>query len=283
MLNIKILVAYHKKSLVISNDVYVPIHVGKFNSKLNLPTCIGDDVGDNISNQNAIYCEMTAAYWGWKNIKADYIGLCHYRRFLYLEEKKCKLNTLKSIFYTVIRNSRIAKFFLRDAIFNEIIIDDENIFQKKCHSSSEEIKKILVNEDIDVITPFPVILPSGNVYSYFSILGIQNINRLVEIINDSYPSYSKFMHQCLYGNKLYYANMHVMKYDIYCDYSEFIFSFLEEYKIRSLKANYCINFNEGCYSRLLGYISEILTDIYLKKLISNKKKIKEAKVLFLNN
>ena len=35
---------------------------------------IGDDTGDNISDRNPQYCEMTAQYWAWKNIKdTEYI------------------------------------------------------------------------------------------------------------------------------------------------------------------------------------------------------------------
>ena len=26
--------------------------------------------------------ELTVQYWAWKNVQADYYGLCHYRRYL---------------------------------------------------------------------------------------------------------------------------------------------------------------------------------------------------------
>lgn len=43
-----------------------------------------DDEGENISYKNANYCELTVAYWLWKNRCSTYKGLCHYRRILEL-------------------------------------------------------------------------------------------------------------------------------------------------------------------------------------------------------
>lgn len=44
-----------------------------------------DNVGDNISDKNKQYCELTVLYWAWKNDRASYIGISHYRRKFHLD------------------------------------------------------------------------------------------------------------------------------------------------------------------------------------------------------
>lgn len=77
----EILVAAHKKFNYINfDDCYKVIQVGSTNNQNKLPY-LHDDSYDNISKLNSTYCELTALYWGWKNIHSDIKGLCHYRRY----------------------------------------------------------------------------------------------------------------------------------------------------------------------------------------------------------
>ncbi len=48
----------------------------------------GDNTGDNISKKNPHYNELTALYWGWKNLDVDALGLVHYRRYLTMGHSK---------------------------------------------------------------------------------------------------------------------------------------------------------------------------------------------------
>ena len=52
-----------------------------------------DNTGDNISNQNAYYGELTGIYWIWKNHsykKSDIIGFCHYNKTLQINTNNIK-------------------------------------------------------------------------------------------------------------------------------------------------------------------------------------------------
>lgn len=80
----RIYVMTHKAIEPISNDIYLPLHVGKKGKEdLGYP---GDDTGDSISEKNNHYCELTGLYWIWKNVRCDIVGICHYRRFFVKDE-----------------------------------------------------------------------------------------------------------------------------------------------------------------------------------------------------
>ncbi len=77
-MDIKIIVATHKRYPMPKDKCYVPMHVGRA-GKDELGY-MGDDSGDNISLKNPYYCELTGLYYAWKNMNCEYLGLVHYRR-----------------------------------------------------------------------------------------------------------------------------------------------------------------------------------------------------------
>ncbi len=88
-MNIKIMVAAHKAyKMPDDRSLYVPVFVGS--ALRNIPSDMyqRDDDGKNISKKNPTFNELTALYWGWKNLKCDYIGLDHYRRYMTLGKSK---------------------------------------------------------------------------------------------------------------------------------------------------------------------------------------------------
>lgn len=83
--SVKIIVAAHKTYEMPKDKIYLPVQVGAYGKE-----SIGyqrDDEGENISELNPYFCELTGFYWGWKNLKEDYIGLVHYRRLFEMNGK----------------------------------------------------------------------------------------------------------------------------------------------------------------------------------------------------
>lgn len=91
-MKIKIIVATHKPYRMPEDEMYLPLHVGRF-GKADIGF-IGDDTGENISRKNPSFCELTGLYWAWKNLDADYIGLVHYRRHLSVKRKRDKFESI---------------------------------------------------------------------------------------------------------------------------------------------------------------------------------------------
>ncbi|MBO7721274.1 MAG: DUF4422 domain-containing protein [Kiritimatiellae bacterium] len=75
---LRVVVAAHKPYRMPEDPVYLPLQVGAAGK-----APIGfarDDDGENISGRNRNWCELTGLYWAWKNLRADAVGLVHYRR-----------------------------------------------------------------------------------------------------------------------------------------------------------------------------------------------------------
>lgn len=244
---LKILVNYHKEDRLPASDYFLPIHVGKALSKLNLGI-IGDDTGVNISGKNPNYCELTGHYWAWKNLEnIEYIGLCHYRRYFDFTGKS---------------RGRV----IRNITFDEYVkINDKY--------NSEEIVKYFDNFDIILTQPmsYPYSLKHDYCYNHI----YQDFMILEGVIKKYYSDYYEvFMDEMYYGNKLSHFNMFITKFDIFKDYSQWIFGVLDKVEKEIHVSEYTFQ------KRVFGYMSERLLQVYCKK---NKLKIKYLPVFFIDD
>ena len=225
-MNSKILVCAHKHGEFLHNDVYVPIHAGHANNNIEL-VFLRDDIGDNISVKNSNYCELTALYWAWKNMKdVDIIGLCHYRRFFNF----ANLGLLR-----------------KDMIYTSS--------WDKANVSSIDLAKILSHKDI--ILPKPLVGPYSLKHQYC----LQHIREDLDILRatilDFYPDYiSDYDHIMNDTNKLFPYNMFITRWDIFDDYCKWLFGilFLVEKKISISKYPY--------QARVFGFMGERLLNLY---------------------
>lgn len=80
--SVKIYAAAHRPCALppeIDRNIYEILQVGA-EGNAYFSEC-RDNLGENISERNDLYNELTGLYWIWKNGKEDIVGLCHYRRF----------------------------------------------------------------------------------------------------------------------------------------------------------------------------------------------------------
>lgn len=109
-MDVRLYVMTHKKIAEIADPMYIPMQVGKAGKEDF--GYLGDDTGDNISEKNSAYCELTGMYWLWKNIDCDVIGICHYRRYFTRDEKlleKSYIEKLIKEYSIIIPNSACVK------------------------------------------------------------------------------------------------------------------------------------------------------------------------------
>ena len=126
MKKICIAVACHKPSRLPVNSLLVPVQVNSANASMRMDMH-HDDEGDNISLKNPQYCELTAQYWEWKNVDADYYGLCHYRRFICFEDVKEKKNIRSQYESWSINDFTLKKYGLEDEEKMRRIIEDSDV------------------------------------------------------------------------------------------------------------------------------------------------------------
>ena len=283
-MKVQILVAHHKPGLIIKDNIYFPIQVGKaMHPEVNL--CIqGDDTGENISSKNSIYCEMTAWYWAWKNIKADYVGLCHYRRYFCLKEAP-----ILSRIFNILRYW--AYIFVGNIINPGAIVD---LFQHTETTSKKEFKKLV----LDFSTKIPNIIENGKIdviyqhpYKYINLsirrkfyeVGRFYVDLLEEIVEKYFPDFYTYLRKTLDSTTLYSCNMMIMRNEYFQDYCNTMFSILKMHEEKTSENKWCLDLlKEKSYSRVSGYLAEVITSAYIVKMKSEGKKTLEVNSVFLN-
>ncbi|WP_462174968.1 DUF4422 domain-containing protein [Pseudoalteromonas gelatinilytica] len=107
-----IFVAAHKnfEFYPLDKELYKTIEVGAYNDRGLVGFDFKDSEGDNISTLNSSFCEMTAIYWFWKNLKSDFYGLNHYRRYFTVDKKyplsKAQLENILSKYDAILPKKR---------------------------------------------------------------------------------------------------------------------------------------------------------------------------------
>lgn len=181
----RILIAMHKPYQIPKGNLYLPVQVGKALSDQDL-RMQGDDVGENISVKNLNYCELTAVYWAWKNLDADYIGLAHYRRHFCLRKKKDKWS---------------------------------------CALNGRQLRRILNTAPV-ILPKRRNYFIETNESQYLHAHHREGWDAMMEIIASDYPKYAPALNQMRKRTRGHRFNMFVMRRDYFDAYCEWLFDIL---------------------------------------------------------
>ena len=101
----QIYILTHRKSLIEENSLYTPLQIGADYNE-NIYVLKDNQLKDNISKLNPIYCDVCGIYYIYKNLlKEKYIGICGLRRYLDINENEDFDNIFKD--YDIIINNYI--------------------------------------------------------------------------------------------------------------------------------------------------------------------------------
>lgn len=217
-------VVCHKPYTVPQHPPYLPVMAGASLNDRIPEGFVRDDSGDNISERNPTFSELTAVYWLWKNKDSlcsgtdsiDSIGICHYRRY-FMSGKGRSRHLLRA----------------------------------------EEIGSLL--ERFDVILPSHrnyVIETNYSHYIHSHHACDLDITR--EIISERCPSYLSAFDTRMAMRTGHRFNMAVMKADDFDRYCEWLFDILFELERRLDISGY-----EGRDRRVFGLVSERLLDVWI--------------------
>lgn len=187
-MKITVVVATHKPYQMPIDPMYLPLYVGRA-GKVDLGY-VGDNTGDNISEKNSSYCELTGLYWAWKNLDADYIGLTHYRR--HFRGKSPEQND----------------------IFDRVL-------------TSREAETLLTKCPVLVAKKRRYYIETN--YSHFiHAHHRESVDALIQLIQEEYPAYVSACNRYFRKTSCHIFNMFIMRRDFLDRYCSWLFEVLEK-------------------------------------------------------
>ena len=177
----------HKPYDVPNEGIYLPLEVGAaLHEKPAFPT--RDNEGDNISEKNLSFCELTGIYFAYKNLEYDVLGFDHYRR--YFLDRNCQRKMRKET-------------LLREETIDRLLEDHDFILPKKRHYYIE-----------------------SNYSHYIHAHKREALDKTGEIISEVYPDYVPAFQKHMKARSGHYFNMFIGRKEVVKGYLDFMFDIL---------------------------------------------------------
>jgi lipopolysaccharide biosynthesis glycosyltransferase len=219
-----------------------------------LPGMAHDNDGVNISDEPGD--EVRVIYWAWKNLDADYFGLFHYRRYLSFADEEFKADIYNNVRFPTIQRAE-AKLKLDEASMRAAI------------------------ESHDLLVPsLTRVAGAGTLYEHYKKEHhIRDLDHVIAYLNQAYPHLRPYVEELKTSEYGYYCNMFVMKRELFEEYCALLFDVLDDFK-----AKVDISAYGWTESRVIGFLAERVTSIFLRYLIQERGvSYKELQVALFDN
>ena len=240
---VRIFVSTHKPVDLFESGILQPVQVGSALARERYDWALHDDEGENISDQNPMYCELTTQYWAWKNVDADYYGFCHYRRYFDFSEERHRENPWGEIQDGYINAATQRKYCLTDDAISRAVEGYD-----------------VITTEIKDLRKFPgAVKTPRHHYELADRLNPRDLDRVISILKDMHPDYAEDAEAFLDGHESCFCNMFIMRREPFFAYCEWLFPILARFVDETDFSLYSVE-----ALRTPGHLSERLFNIYYR-------------------
>ncbi len=232
-----------------------------------LENTLGDDTGENISEKNTRYSELTAHYWAWKNYELldspDYIGFVHYRRGFLLAAEPGQgsvrfVSTLdeqrrKEISDTSRLELGKYQLYAPEARQAYRLEPDEGRYRLKTNPK----------EPCRVIEKIP---------------HQKGLAEALDYMASRYPEREKYLRSYLRGRYAYQWNMAIFHRDVFLRFAPYFFDVLAHVE-RVVDSSLFSTADQ----RFIAYLGEHLTGAFIDEMVKRREAVKELPTYFVRD
>ena len=243
--NVKIYIACHQPSPVPQHPFLFPIQVGSVLTQERFSGMLMDNTGENISEKNRSYCELTALYWAWKNDTADWQGLFHYRRYLDFRR-------------LYVEDAKVRPYWIADR-------PTEIVLQKAGYEPPEELLEQL--RPYEAVVPLPEEMGRTAAEQYLCAPHhhARDFRLVEELLRRGDPRDRRAAETYFQRTRLYFGNLFLMRRSLLERYCAWLFPLLEQYDREKEVSGYSPQ-----ALRVDGYLAERLLGVFLTRLQREK-------------
>lgn len=277
---ISIAVCYYlSETTYVDNEYCIPLQLGFHETGIEMGIQ-KDNTADNRSLKHPVYSEYSGVYWLWKNVSSEYKGMMHHRRSFTLVNVSL---SEKIIICTRLLVNYVKNLYKHSTIsYSEIVKCGSNEeYKEKLNSFLRKLPDFFEN-GYDIVVPKPYHFYRITIEEFFDeVVGRTMMRTLQLILKNEYSDHYPYFEKTLRGSRLYYANLEIMRNEIFDEYCSFVFGVFDLLENELLKKKYYIDLNkEMALYRSFGYIGELVTNAFILKKKAEGFKVKELTVLY---